>query len=339
MKKRPLRRSIPTRRRYKRVYRNHLVIHGLPPRSHFSECGGAVLTFGVFDGFHGGQRAMVQQVRDRAAEIGAKSAVLVFRPRPSEALNSALAQPYFSALDETLRLIKAIGVDYAGSLKFTRRLALTSSPDFLRAVMAHIPIRELWLGPEALVGRGPEGRLEFVADFGLQNGFSVHVFHAPKTVLTAGFAEDFEAGNIRALFLHLGRAYRLPGYVTSMLALKENGLVRFSLIVPTRLHIPPDGNYAVEVRPAFFENAKPVVGSSPGRAVLVIKTSRIEIATPELTVIAPASRGWTGSFVTVDFLDALKSSPGELWHWATRPARGEMLPVEYRGNVRSALES
>jgi hypothetical protein len=95
-----------------------------------------VVTFGVFDGVRGGQRAMLAEVRNRARSLSAASVAIVFRPRPNEALGLE-PRPYLT--DE------------------------------------RVPVRELCLGERATIGRGPAGSLASVQEFALAAGFHLRV--------------------------------------------------------------------------------------------------------------------------------------------------------------------
>ena len=152
-----------------------LRLAGVRPRAWLADRGGVVLTFGVFDGLFPGQVAILEAVRERAAEIGAVSAAIVFRPLPAE-LTQGLRRPYLLPRDATVAAIRRLGVDQAGHLHFTRTLADLQAPDFLDLLFARLPIRELWLGARASVGRGPLGSRASVREVGARLGFDVHTF-------------------------------------------------------------------------------------------------------------------------------------------------------------------
>jgi riboflavin kinase/FMN adenylyltransferase len=296
-----------------------LSIEGIPSASALAKRGGVVLTFGIFDGVHQSHQAMLQQVLRRAKAIQASSAVVVFRPRPIESLELSPPRPYFTAEDETVRAIEHLGIRHVGVLRFNKELTEMPAGQFLRRLVLRLPVQELWLGPDAKVGRGAEGSLPSIQRIGAELGFQVRRFSAPEELATTGsLVNHFHAKDLRGVAQDLGRPYKLPAYIGESVPLAERSLVLFRLVTPTRLYAPSDGHYAVMVSPASFGGVRPRRNSAPGPGVVLITTSRYFGAHPELSLIGNAGMDWSESFANLEFLEAFEPPVGQLWQWATR---------------------
>jgi FAD synthase len=314
-----------------------LKIRGLPPIAYFAKNGGAVMTFGVFDGVNRAHLAILRKVSARAEAVQAPSAVVVFRPRPIDAWVIRPPEKYLTAENETVHIIKSAGITHVGVLRFNRDLAATTASHFLRRLVLRIRIRELWLGARATIGRGPEGSASSVRRICEELGFKAELFEPEeklpsiRTVL-----EDFEARDIGAVTHDLGRRFMLSAYVAKGLPLSERGLVRFALLTPDLLYVPPDGEYAVVVHPASFGNDRPGPKTVSGSGVLLIKTHRQLGSKPELFLIGDADLGWSDSFVRLEFFHAFATPPLQLWEWATRECKAVMCPGASVESVRTA---
>ena len=73
---------------------------------------GSVITIGAYDGVHLGHRAVIAEVKLRAAELGARSAVVTFDRHPASVVRPESAPMLLTDLDQRLSRIKATGVDY-----------------------------------------------------------------------------------------------------------------------------------------------------------------------------------------------------------------------------------
>ncbi len=306
-----------------------LQIEGVPPFSFFQKERGVVITFGVFNSVQQGQQAIIRRVVERAQEYGVPSVVLVFRPRPIETLGFA-PQPYFTAQDETVRLIKALGVEHVGVLTFSKELTETRAGRFLSRLVERLPIHELWLGAEALVGKGPEGTFASVCQIAEQLGFKVEGFPSTEVSRRKEVLFDlFDEKDMTSVTQNLGRKYTLPAYISEPSSVADvEGVSRFKVLTPDLLFIPPDGDYVVSLQSAWFENRAPWPDESNSHGLLSITTSRFLTIKPRLSLLAPTNTGWTRSFVRIAFEKALTFSPGQLWQYACADIGGQERDVQ-----------
>lgn len=85
------------------------LIRGLTNLKHFSQqpeaplANGCVATIGNFDGVHLGHQTIIDQVREKAIELGVPSVVMVFEPQPREFFQGDEAPPTADAVPPEIR--------------------------------------------------------------------------------------------------------------------------------------------------------------------------------------------------------------------------------------------
>ena len=70
---------------------------------------GCVATIGNFDGVHRGHQAILARLRERAAELGLLSCVVIFEPQPREYFSPDRAPARLTRLREKLQLLASRG--------------------------------------------------------------------------------------------------------------------------------------------------------------------------------------------------------------------------------------
>lgn len=213
--------------------------------------GAPVVTWGVFDGVHRGHRRVLETVRDWAREVRARSVAVTFDRHPSEVL-SGQPVPLLVPLDERLRRIGEIGVDFALVIPFTPEFARQSAEEFVRDVVAgRLRARGIVLGHDSRFGRGREGDLELLARLGRELGIEVRrcdpELHQGRPLSSSLIREAIAAGRLQEAALLLGRPPVVIGTVVR--GDRRGTLLGFPTAnIPLgRLVRPPAGVYAVEV--------------------------------------------------------------------------------------------
>ncbi len=135
---------------------------------------GCVATIGNFDGVHRGHQAILQRLRERAAELQLPSCVVIFEPQPREYFAPGNAPVRLSRLRDKLELLAAAGVDRVLCLAFNRRLRELSAADFVRTVLVEgLGVQHLEVGDDFRFGCDRAGDFSFLERAGRQFGFSV----------------------------------------------------------------------------------------------------------------------------------------------------------------------
>jgi riboflavin kinase / FMN adenylyltransferase len=198
----------------------------------------AFLTIGNFDGVHRGHQALLGSMIQAARRAGALAGVLTFDPHPMAVLRPDVPLAYLTSPAERAQLIGALGADFALILPFTREIAATSAAEFMRSLVEHLRLRELWVGPDFALGRGREGNIERLTALGPSLGYQLHV--VPPLEIAG---EPVRSSRVRALLAQegaveeaaalLGRPYQVWGEV-------QRGAGRgHALGYPTANIVPP----------------------------------------------------------------------------------------------------
>lgn len=94
-----------------------------------------VLAIGNFDGVHRGHQAILCEVRERAANFGAKSVAVTFDPHPVRVLRPEQAPKLITPLPQKLELLAATGIDSTVVIPFTPEFSRLSALEFVRDVL------------------------------------------------------------------------------------------------------------------------------------------------------------------------------------------------------------
>jgi len=98
--------------------------------------GNTVVSAGNFDGVHLAHQHVLQEVVQRAGELGGKSMALTFEPHPVRILRPDVAPKLITPLPIKLQLLESAGLDATLVLPFTRDFSVTSAQDFAGEILA-----------------------------------------------------------------------------------------------------------------------------------------------------------------------------------------------------------
>src|SRR4051794_40597801 len=98
--------------------------------------GGSAVTIGAYDGVHLGHRAVIQEVRNRAEELGCPTALVTFDRHPATVVRPESAPKLLTDLDQKLELLADAGVDLTVVIHFDKTRSQESAEDFVREVLA-----------------------------------------------------------------------------------------------------------------------------------------------------------------------------------------------------------
>jgi riboflavin kinase / FMN adenylyltransferase len=136
--------------------------------------GQTVLAIGNFDGVHRGHQAILQQVRNRAIEIGAKAIAVTFEPHPVRVLRPEQAPKLITPLSRKLDLLAATGIDATVVIPFTLEFSQLSALEFARDILLNaLQTAEVHEGDNFRFGHNASAGPAELAQFGLELGFRV----------------------------------------------------------------------------------------------------------------------------------------------------------------------
>ena len=228
-----------------------------------------VLSIGVFDGVHLGHQSLLGQVVARARELRASAVALTFEPHPQEVLSPGVPWPYLTDLCERAALIGQLGVDVCAYLPFDLALARTGAGEFMDLVLRHLPVAQLWVGPDFALGSGRRGTISRLREVGSRRGFTVHSvppFELDGEVVSSTSIRRLLAeGDVGGAARLLGRCYSLTGpVVEGDKRGRTLGFPTANLAFDQRRALPADGVYAVFASlPPDFSASSSSDGASP----------------------------------------------------------------------------
>jgi len=210
------------------------------------------LSIGVFDGVHLGHRYLLGKVMESARASGHLSGVVTFDRHPEELLAPHKDIRYLTTPAEKLQRLGELGLDFVVALPFTSELAETTARDFVLALLDHLQIKELWMGPDFALGRGREGDGDYLDSLGQELGFRTHrpepFRHSGAVVSSSSIRALIREGRIADAAQLLGRDPAINGTVVRGARRGHKlGFPTANLALDERLITPPDGVYAARV--------------------------------------------------------------------------------------------
>lgn len=228
---------------------------------------GCVVTIGAFDGVHRGHQALIADVRQRALELDAASAVVTFDRHPASVVRPESAPKLLNDLDQKLELLAATGIDYVLVVPFDAERAQEEAAHFVADILvSRLHATEVVVGYDFRFGRGRLGDVELLRSLGRQHGFGVTACEAVKSdqeiVSSTAIRRALSNGDVEVATEMLGRPHEVRGLVVMGDGRgRELGFPTANIHVPSTILVPADGVYGGEY---FFED-----GSSKKTAISV----------------------------------------------------------------------
>lgn len=213
----------------------------------------SVVTVGTFDGVHLGHQAIMQRVKDFAAEHSLQSTIVTFDPHPRKVLGKGTVT-ILTTTAEKLDIFASAGIDQVVVIPFSREFAALSSEVFVREILVDkLAAREMVVGYDHHFGRNREGGFEALLQLGSQYGFAVHqvpqLVNGGEAVSSTQIRQLLEAGEVAKAARFMGRLYGIEGIVKPGDGRgKEIGFPTANIeLSEADKQVPGKGVYAVEV--------------------------------------------------------------------------------------------
>lgn len=218
---------------------------------------GNVVTVGTFDGVHRGHRAVLDEIRRRAALTGRRAVLVTFHPHPLRIVRPDIAPPLLTTPVEKREILAESGLDWAVFLTFTPELSRLGPEAFVDDILVGaLGVEELVIGYDHGFGRGRSGDADTLRRLGRRRGFEVDVVQPVPMDDPAGESAPISSTRIRRAIgegrladaaMGLGRPYSFRGVVVRGEG-RGRGLgfptANLQMGFPEKL-LPPAGIYAV----------------------------------------------------------------------------------------------
>lgn len=240
----------------------------------------AVITIGAYDGVHLGHRAVIDQVRQRADDVGAKSVVVTFDRHPASVVRPESAPRLLTAPEQKMELLESTGVDAVVVVAFDEAQAAESPESFVDRVLVRcLRTRAIVVGEDFHFGRHRDGNVDLLRKIGVEAGFDVEPVQLvqrldgiDEPISSTAIRRALAGGDIKRANAMLGRSHEVRGEVfTGDQRGRLLGFPTANVAVPSGMCLPADGVYAgiyerpdgstygcainLGRRPTFYEHA------------------------------------------------------------------------------------
>lgn len=214
--------------------------------------GRTVVAIGKFDGVHIGHRAVIERMRQDAAEVGARTVAVTFDRNPLEVLRPELCPENVVATERKLDLLGELDIDATLLLTFDRQLASLEAEEFVRSILVDaLKVRTVLVGRDFRFGRGGAGTPDLLRELGPRYDFAVGVVDdvypegSDRRVSSTWIRELLSDGDVTGAARVLGRPVTVSGEVVHGLKRgRELGFPTANLSELVDALIPADGVYA-----------------------------------------------------------------------------------------------
>ena len=245
------------------------VLYGLKELSEFDRSFG--LALGVFDGVHLGHQAVIEAARGAGA-LG----VLTFDPHPVQVLAPNHApRRILSSLEQKKRVLSGLGVDFLVIIEFSPEFAAREARKFANDLFA-TGVKKLSAGDDWSFGRGREGNMQRLSEWGSESGVEVlevsAILQDGLRISSTRIRKCLQEEDLDSVAKMLGRYYSVVGKVVRGRQLGRTiGFPTANVVVADEV-LPPNGVYVVEgngIPGVANIGTRPTVDDSRGRSLEV----------------------------------------------------------------------
>lgn len=209
------------------------------------------LAIGFFDGLHRGHQAVIGEAKQKAEQLGIKSAVMTFDPHPSHLFRDGENKVgYITQYPLKSQLIEEMGIDTLFIVKFDRPLSSLLPEQFIEIFIKGLGVKHVTAGFDFTFGSKGAGTMAQMDDLSNgEYGTSVigKVTDSDEKVSSTLIRKLLSEGNVEKTATLLGRPFRTVGTVVD--GEKRGRLLGFptaNVMPDDELIIPANGVYAVK---------------------------------------------------------------------------------------------
>lgn len=216
----------------------------------------SVVTIGAYDGVHLGHRAVIAQVRARAAALGARSVVVTFDRHPASVVRPESAPKLLTDAQQKLELLASTGVDATLVVPFNAEQAGEAPVDFVQRVLVDaLAVRGVIVGEDFHFGYKRGGNVQLLRDMAGTRDFEVlplglvaRADGVDEPVSSTAIRRALAGGDVQRAADMLGRHHELRGVVgPGDQRGRTIGFPTANVAVDSSLCLPADGVYAARV--------------------------------------------------------------------------------------------
>ncbi|MBI2762125.1 MAG: hypothetical protein HYX51_11950 [Chloroflexi bacterium] len=138
-----------------------------------------VAVIGVWDPFLPRHEQLCTELAAAARERSLASVAIMLHPNPPALLTSDEAFPVYDDVHARVWRLHARGIDAVLKVQMTRADVDFGAAELFDAVLAAVPLAELWLGQKQSLGRGRAGSHQVIAELAGQHGVKLCMMPPP----------------------------------------------------------------------------------------------------------------------------------------------------------------
>ena len=240
----------------------------------------SVVTIGAYDGVHRGHQAVIEQVRQQAQILDARSIVVTFDRHPASVVRPESAPLLLTDLDQKLERLAVTGIDVTCIVKFDATSSRESPSDFVKRVLVDgLLAKRIIIGEDFHFGHKRGGNVAMLRELGPKFDFDVIPIElisrgdgVDEPVSSTAIRRALAGGQVELATQLLGHHFEVRGVVVrGDQRGRTIGFPTANIEVPNAICIPADGVYAGVLtrkdgtknicamnlgrRPTFYEHA------------------------------------------------------------------------------------
>ena len=232
----------------------------------------SVVTIGAYDGVHRGHQAVIDQVRQQAEILDARSVVVTFDRHPASVVRPESAPLLLTDIDQKLELLANTGLDATCIVKFDETSSRETPTNFVKRVLVDgLSAKRVIIGEDFHFGHKRGGNVALLRELGPKFDFDV----VPIELISRGDGVDepvsstairraLAGGQVELATQLLGHHFEVRGRVVHGDERgRQIGFPTANIEVPSQICRPADGVYAGVLTRA--DGAKHVCAINLGR--------------------------------------------------------------------------
>ena len=211
------------------------------------------ITIGTFDGVHIGHRKILERLINDAKKTGLRSTVLTFFPHPRMVLQKDTEIRLLNTIQEKIKILERIGLDYLIIHPFTLEFSRLSSTEFVRDILVNeLKVKKIIIGYDHRFGRNRNANIQDLIAFGNTLNFEVEEIAAQEiddvSVSSTKIRNAIIDGDMKTANAYLGYTYMLTGDVKKGKGLgRQINFPTANLFIKEKYKlIPKNGVYVVK---------------------------------------------------------------------------------------------
>lgn len=210
------------------------------------------IALGFFDGVHAGHQHVISSAIETAKANGWKSAVMTFYPHPLAVLRSHQKVEYITPLEDKVKIIESLGVDYVFIANFTESFASLLPQQFVDQYLIGLNVRHVTAGFDYSYGRLGKGTMETMP-YHSRGAFNQTVIAKmsmdDEKISSTRIRASLKQGNVEDFYVLTGRHYVTRGVVIhGEKRGRKLGFPTANTLLHNEYIIPCTGVYAVKVQ-------------------------------------------------------------------------------------------